>query len=101
MSVTSTSLKSPWGKPSRIAKNAPSLDYRCTVRLILQQYQNHPSVLAVIQSLENPFNTFALHEVSTEDVLRLLRAMNDKKSTGEDEIPPKLVILAARSYLSH
>ena len=88
--------KSSWKKPSSIAENAPSSDDRCIVRLILQQYQNHPSVLAIIQSLENPFNTFALHEVSTEDVLRLLRAMNDKKSTGEEKIPPKLVHLAAR-----
>ena len=88
--------KSSGKKPSSIAENAPSSDDRCIVRLILQQYQNHPSVLAIIQSLENPFNTFSLHEVSTEDVLRLLRAINDKKSTGEDKIPPKLVHLAAR-----
>ena len=71
-------------------------DDRCIVRRILQQYQNHQSVLAIIQSLENPFNTFSLREVSTEDVLRLLRAINDKKSTGEDKIPPKLVHLAPR-----
>ena len=72
--------KSSGKKPSSIAENAPSSDERCIVRLILQQYQNHPSVLAIIQSLENPFNTFSLHKVSTEDVLRLLRAINDKKS---------------------
>ena len=88
--------KSSGKKPSSIAENAPSSDDRCIVRLILQQYQNHPSVLAIIRSLENPFDTFSPHEVSTEDVLRLLRAINDKKSTGEDKIPPKLVHLAAR-----
>ena len=87
--------KSSGKKPSSIAEYALSSDDRFMVRLILQQYQNHRSALAIIQSVENPFNTFSLHEVST-DVLRLLRAMHDKKFTGEDKIPPKLVHLAAR-----
>ena len=47
--------KSSGKKPSRIADNAQGLDDRCVVRLIFQQYQNHPSVLAIIQNLENPF----------------------------------------------
>ena len=41
------------------------------------------------------FNAFSLHDGSTEDVFRLLRAINDKKSTGKDKILPKLVHLAA------
>ena len=69
------------------------------VRLILQQYRSHPSVLAIIRSLENPFNTFSLHEVSTEDVLRLLLEINDKKSTGEDKIPPKLCPLSVKGAI--
>ena len=88
--------KSSGKKPSSIAESVPCLDDRSIVRLILQKYDNHPSVLAIIQSLENSFTTFSFQEVSTDNVFRLLRAINDNKSTGEDKIPPKLVHLAAR-----
>lgn len=52
--------------------------------------------MSITQNAVNSFNKFALHEVSNEDVFRLLKEINDKKSTGADKIPPKLVCLATR-----
>ncbi len=88
--------KSSGKKPSSIAEIFTCLDDRCIVRLIIQQYQSHPSVLSIAQNTKNSFNTFALHEVSDEDVFRLLNEINDKKSTGADKIPPQLDRLALR-----
>lgn len=50
--------KLPAKKPSSIAEKVPCLEDRCIVRLILQQYHSHPSVLAISQSPENSFNMF-------------------------------------------
>ena len=38
---------------------------------------------------------FSFQEVDSREVMRLLDSMDRKKSTGEDQIPPKLVSLAA------
>lgn len=67
--------KSPGKKPASIAENVPCIDDRSIVRLILQEYHNHPSVLTIIQSRENSFTTFSFQEVSADNFFRLLRAI--------------------------
>ena len=65
------------------------------MRLILQKYQNHPSILAIIQNPENNFNSFSFLEAEVCQVWQQIRSLKDRELTGEDQIPSKLVLLAA------
>ena len=83
--------KSSGKKPISLAKDTGISDDRQIVRLILDKYKNHPSVLAIIQSPEQVLDTFTFQEVEG----KLLKSLDGRKSTGEDQIPTKLVSLAA------
>ena len=76
-------------------RNTGISDDRQIVRLILDKYKNHPSVLAIIQSPEQVLATFTFEEIGSHEVAKLLKFLDGKKSTGVDQIPPKLVSLAA------
>ena len=81
-------------KPCNISDTV-KYDYdRLLVRLILEKYKDHPSVLAIREG-SNTSNSFSFHEVQHHEVWALLRSLDGKKFTGEDHIPPKLVHLAA------
>ena len=81
-------------KPCNIADTVETDDDRQLVRLILDKYKDHPSVHAIREGSDIS-NSFSFHEVQHHEVLALLRSLDGKKSTGEDQIPPKLVHLAA------
>ena len=83
--------KSSGIKPCSIADTVATDDDRQIIRLILEEYKNHPSILAIIQNPENSFNSFSFHEVESCQVRKQLRSLDGRKSTGEDQIPPKLV----------
>ena len=89
--VENTSGKKPCG----VADTTDIDDDRHAVRLILEKYKNHPSVLAIVQNPDRNFETFSVNEVEARDVAFLLKSLDGKKSTGVDQIPPKLVSLAA------
>ena len=82
-------------KPISLAKDAGISDDRQVVRLILEQYKNHHSVLAIIQSPDQVMEDFTIQEIENVEVAQLLKSLDGRKSTGEDKIPPKLVSLAA------
>ena len=81
-------------KPFNIADTVETDDDGQLVRLILDKYKNHPSVLAIKEGNEIS-DPFSFHEVQPHEVWALLKSLDKKKSTGEDKIPPKLVLLAA------
>ena len=82
-------------KPSSIA-NANSIDDgREIVRLILDKYKDHPSILDIVQDPEHTFQSFSFNEVTARDVWLQLKMLDGSKSTGVDQIPPKLVSLAS------
>ena len=81
-------------KPCNIADTVETDDDRQIVRLILDKYKDHPSVHAIRESSDISIS-FSFHEVQHQEVWALLRSLDGKKSTGEDQIPPKLVHLAA------
>ncbi len=56
--------KSSDRKPCSLARDTGISDDRQIVRLILDKYKNHPSVLAIIQNPEKLLNIFKFHEVS-------------------------------------
>ena len=64
------------------------------VRLILDKYRDHPSVLAIVQDHEHTFQSFSFNEVTARDVWLQLKIFDGGKSTSVDQIPPKLVSLA-------
>ena len=87
--------KSSGKKPVNLANDTGISGDRQIVRLILDKYKNHPSVLAIIQNPEQVLNTFSFHEIGNQEVIELLKSLDGRKSTGEDQIPPKLVSLAS------
>ena len=88
--------KSSGKKPTSVAENYAIKDDREAVKKILPTHKNHPSVLAIIQNPNNNFEPFSFKEVENSAVLRLLKEVDGRKSTGrEDNIPPKLVSLAS------
>ena len=61
---------------------------------ILRKYENHPSIVE-IKNNKNATNSFQFHEINENEIKSLFRKIDIKKSTGEDQIPPKLVKLAS------
>ncbi len=87
--------KSSGNKPQSLADSNKQTSDRNIVKLILEKYANHPSILAILQNPENNFSSFSFRAVESNEVLKMLKNVNRKKSTGEDQIPPKLVLLAS------
>ena len=80
-------------KPTTVAENYGIKDDREAVKKILATiatHKNHPSALAIIQNPNNNFEPFSFKEVDNSAVLRLLKEVDGRKSTGEDNIPPRL-----------
>ena len=65
------------------------------VKLILEKYANHPGVLAIIHTPENHLSTFSFRAAELNEVRKLLKSIDSKKSTGEDQVPPKPLLLAS------
>ena len=65
------------------------------MKLILEKYANHPSILAILQDAESQFSTLSLRAVESNEVRELLKNLDSKKSSGEDQIAPKLLLLAS------
>ena len=86
--------KSSCRKPTSLANTIGSDDDREIVQKIIEKYKDHPSIAAIKQHSDQFFESFSLQEVGTYDVWQLLRAIDCKKSTGEDQIPPRLLSLA-------
>ena len=65
------------------------------IKILLEKYSNHPSILTILQDPESQFSTFSFRPVESNEVRELLKNIDSKKSTGEDQIPPKLLLLAS------
>ena len=58
---------------------------------------NHPSIIEIKKATKNE-SPFSFKEVEEEEIFKLLKDINVKKSTGEDKLPPRLVKCAS-SYI--
>ena len=87
-------------KPCKIDEANAIDDDREIVRLVLDKYKNHPSIVAIVQNTERTFQTFSFNEVSTKDVWLQLKILDGRKSTGVDQIPPKIFCLASDELAS-
>ena len=62
--------------------------------------QNNVNNIDQIISIYKNFRNFDLQKASPEDINKTIKCLNSKKATSPDNIPPKLVKLAARlSYM--
>ena len=82
-------------KTSNLAETTGCKADREIVKLIIDKYKDHQSIVAINQNLDNSSDSFSFHEVDFYEVWQLLSATESKKSTGEAQIPPRLVSLAA------
>lgn len=62
--------------------------------------QNHVSIQAINQNIMNT-GTFDFHPVSHHEVYKKLKKLNSKKATGYDQIPPRMLKIAAVPICSH
>ena len=56
----------------------------------LEEYNYHPSVLNIRKHSEQA-KCFPFSEVTTTDMLKLIKRININKTMGEDQIPPKVI----------
>ena len=61
---------------------------------LIRKYDNHPSVLSIKSSLLE-HGTFEFKHVDTNQIFQILRNMDDKKATGYEGIPCKLLKIGA------
>ena len=66
--------------------------YDLVINEIMQHYSSHPSIIKIRKKLGNPQNIgkFLNDSVTSPEILKLLKNIDDKKAAGTDKIPPKL-----------
>ena len=82
-------------KPFNVADTTDLEDDRDIVKLILEIYKNHPSILAIIEHRGFVSEHFSFNEVTSKEVREIVKSLDCRKSMGEDMIPPKLVSISA------
>ncbi len=82
-------------KPTNLADTIICDDDQEIVDKIIEEYRDHPSIVAIKQQSDQVFEPFSFHEVEIYEVWQLLKSVDGKKSTGEDQIPPRFMSLAA------
>ena len=68
-----------------------------TIDKILQYHNTHPSIAKIKENFQNSQNNSIceFNPITSNLVFNLLKSIDEKKATGIDKIPPKLVKLAA------
>ena len=75
-----------------------NINFSKTIYAILEEYKYHPSVLNIKKHSEQA-KYFSFSEVTTTDVLKLIKRININKAMREDQIPPKLIKTAGNFYV--
>ena len=90
--------KSSGQKPCNFVSDTNSLEDRVVINEIVQHYSNHPSILKIRKKLDNSqtVEQFQINSVTTSEVYELVKNIDDKKATGTDKFPPKLVKISAK-----
>ena len=83
-------------KPHDCSVDFPLNDPHELIKHILHLYRDHPSIIAIKnEARSGEIQSFKFREVSVEEINKLLQTLDLNKSTGEDQLPPKLVKLLA------
>ena len=67
-----------------------SLEDDIVINEIVQHYSNHPGILKIRENFDNSQTV-----LTTSEIYKILKNIDDKKATGTDKIPPKLVKISA------
>ena len=73
-------------------------DKSSLIKEIIEQFFQHPSIVAIKNANPNISDFFNFKEVNETDIENVFNKLDSKTSTGEDQILTKLVILA-KDYL--
>ena len=67
------------------------------INKIVQHYSNYPSILKISQNFDysQTVEQFQFNSITTSEIYKFLKNIDDKKATGTDKIPPKLVKISA------
>ena len=83
-------------KPTEIGDSSNASKDQETVKEILKNYKNHPSVLKISNEFQNiKESKFSIKKATVKDINSIIKSLDIKKATGPDGIPPKLVKLSA------
>ena len=65
--------------------------------MVIKEIVHHPSILKIRENFDNSqtVEQFQFNSVTTSEIYKLLKNIDDKKATGTDKIPPKLVKISA------
>ena len=88
--------KSCGKKPTNISQEYGDMSEAEAIHLICKNFENHQSMKEIRRNLIEsapPTQSKNPVYVSSEDAKKLLKNIDQKKSTGIDKIPPKLVQL--------
>ena len=88
--------KSCGKKPTNISQEYGDMSDAEAIHLICKNFENHQSIKELRRNLVEsapPAQSKNPVYVSSEDAKKLLKNIDQKKSTGIDKIPPKLVQL--------
>ena len=89
--------KSSGQKPCNFVSDTNSLEDDVVINEIVQHYSNQPGILKIKENFDNSqtVEQFQFNNVTTSEIYKLLKNIDDKKATGTDKIPPKLVKISA------
>ena len=62
---------------------------------VISHYVDHPSITSIRNNAVRK-DFFSFKEISQEDMCKVIKSIDAKKSTGWDKIPPKLISIAAQ-----
>ena len=90
--------KSSGQKPCNYVLDTYSLEHDLVINGIVQHYSNHSSILKMSKNFDNSqtVEQFQFNSVTTSKIYKLLKNIDEKKATGTDKIPPKLVKISAK-----
>ena len=74
---------------------------KTTVKNIIKQYENHSSIINIKNPIDFSATRFDIPTAKVEDINKIIKNINPKKTTGPDKIPPKIVRLSANIIDSH
>ena len=81
------------GKKPVSVLDKDNVTFSTAINTILEEYKYHPSVLN-IKKHSDQVKCFSFSEVTTTDVLKLIKRININKAVGEDQTPPNLIKVA-------
>ena len=88
--------KSSGQKPCNFVSDKNLLEDDMVINEIVE-HSNHPSILKIMENFDNSqtIEQFQFNSVTTSEVYKLLKNIDNKKAAGTDKIPPKLVKISA------